>query len=220
DRASQVKVAPWACNSAGCVGEGEIMISPKWRRNRPLDLGPLTEARLHAHYAVQWLARAARAYHPSQLYDSPTNLRLGPRLGGFVTHPLPDGMRLGLAVADLRLVLLEAGADGEPGLSLEGRTDPDIRAWLGEQLTARKLDADALDAPSPYAMPAHALGRGLAYDRATNAGALSELTCWYGNADLAVGRTFKQLVERGLKPSPVRCWPHHFDLDTLVIFPS
>ena len=49
---------------------------------------------------------------------------------------------------------------------------------------------------------------------------MSEIAIWYGNADLALARTLKQLAERGLKPPPVRCWPHHFDLDTLVIFPS
>ena len=196
------------------------MSKPEWRRNHPPDRGRLTEARLHAHYAAQWLARAARAYIPPQLDDSHTNLGWDRTLGGFVTHPLPDGMRLGLSVGDLRLVLLEAGADGQPGLSLDGRTEADIRAWLGKQLTARKLDAAALDAPSPYEIPSHALAQGATYDAAAIAEALSEIAIWYGNADLALARTLKQLAERGLKPPPVRCWPHHFDLDTLVIFPS
>ena len=74
------------------------MSNPEWRRNRPRSR-PATEARLHAHYAAQWLARAARAYILPQLDDSHTNLGWDRMLGGFVTHPLPDGMRLGLRSA-------------------------------------------------------------------------------------------------------------------------
>jgi hypothetical protein len=189
----------------------------EWRRNRNVDRARLHEARLQAHYAAQWLARAARGYIAAQLDDGHTNLGWDRALGGFTTHPLPDGTRLGLSVADLRLVLI-GGAGPRATLSLDGHVDADVRAWLGAQLQAKNLDAAALDQPSPYPMPAHPLAGGAAYGPPADAS--EELAAWYGNADLVLGRVQKRLAERGLRAPPVGCWPHHFDLDTLMIFPS
>ena len=51
-------------------------------------------ARLQAHYAVQWLARAARAYVPAQPHDRHTSLGWDEVFGGCTTHPcLPSHSR-------------------------------------------------------------------------------------------------------------------------------
>jgi hypothetical protein len=190
---------------------------------RPSDWRPLTvlerdrqrEARLNAHYAAQWLARVARAYIRPQPNDGHTNLGWDDALGGFVTHPLPDGSRLALKLAELTLVAL-GGAGKEQPLGLDGRRDADVRRWLGEVVTAKRLDAGALDAPSPYEMPPHPIAGGAAYrgDRE----ALRVLSNWYSDADLALGEARQRLLARKINAPEVRCWPHHFDLDTLVSF--
>jgi hypothetical protein len=41
-------------------------------------------------------------------------------------------------------------------------------------------------------------------------------TVWYSNANAALGARRLDIIERNLGVRPVRCWPHHFDLDTLV----
>jgi hypothetical protein len=127
-------------------------------------------ARLQAHHAAQWLARAARAYVP----------------------PQPD----------------------------DGRTDAQARQWLGEHLGARGLDARALDASSPYEMPAHAVTKGGAYGVEDVADALVELAAWFANAEHSLVRVQRQMIGRKLTVSDVRCWPHHFDLATLISFPT
>ena len=76
-----------------------------WMPLRGIDQGRLSEARLQAHYAVQWLARAARAYVPPQRDDGHTNLGWDGALGGFTTHPLKDGAWLSLKITDLTLAL-------------------------------------------------------------------------------------------------------------------
>jgi hypothetical protein len=87
---------------------------------------------------------------------------------------------------------------------------------LSEQLGAQGLDAHALDAPSPYDMPAHAISQGAAYAPAGLSDALEELAAWFGNAALLLGPIQRQMIGRKLAASPLRCWPHHFDLATLT----
>jgi hypothetical protein len=190
-----------------------MVSKPDWRPLRGVDARVLHEARLQAHYSAQWLARTARAYVPPQPDDGHTSLRWDDARDGFVTHPLNDGTRLSLRIADLTLAL-----HGGPSLPLNGRTDAQIRQWLGGELSARGLDPAALDAPSPYEMPAHALARGAAYDAADSADGLREHAAWYANANLSIGRVRQQMMH-GVT-SEVCCWPHHFDLATLTMLPK
>lgn len=191
-----------------------------WRLLRDIDQHRLSLARLQAHHAAQWLARAARAYVPSQPDDGHTNFGWNDTFGGFTTHRLKDGERLSMRIAGLTLVLRgdERTASIET-FSLDGRTDAQARQWLGEQLRARSLDVHALDAPSPYEMPAHAVAQGAAYDVADLADALGELAAWFANAEFLLVRVQRQMIGRNLAALDVRCWPHHFDLATLISFP-
>lgn len=190
-----------------------------WRPINGLDRGKLNEARLHAHYAVQWLARSARAYVPPQDNDGHTNLGWDDSEGVFSTHPMPDGSRLTLRIADLTLVLVNS-AGKTPFLNLDDHTDADVRAWLGGELGAKGLDARKLDEPSPYEMPAHAIAKGARYSVGPIAAALRDLAVWYANANGVLNDVRERLAARGLKAPDVRCWPHHFDLDSLVALGS
>jgi hypothetical protein len=198
---------------------GMIMRGSDWMPLRGVDQHRLSEARLQAHYAVQWLGRAARAYVPPQPDDEHTNLGWDSALGGLTTHPLKDGARLSLKITDLTLAL-HVGEGSTQSFSLDGRSDAQARQWLSEQLGARGLDAHALDAPSPYEMPAHAVSQGAAYGPAGLADALAELAAWFGNAQHSLASIQRQMIGRKLAASPLRCWPHHFDLATLTTLPA
>ena len=194
---------------------GDTTRDAAWAPLSGTDPQQLREACLQAHHAAQWLARVARAYVTPQPDDGHTNLGWDRALGGFATHPLPDGAWLSLRLSDLTLGL-HAGAAGALLLPLEGRSDAHARQWLGEQLAARGFDAHALDASPPYEMPAHAVSRGALYGPTALADALAELVAWFGNAALSLGAVHEHAIARRLQASPVRCWPHHFDLATLI----
>ncbi len=187
-----------------------------WRPVGGADFAQLSEARMAAHYAAQWLARAARAFIPARLDDSHTNLGWDEALDGFVTHKL-QGARLGLKLPGLVLALLE-GDGGTPSrlFPLDGCADKDARAWLGQEIHALGLDAKKLDAPSPYEMPAHAIAKGGAYGASKLASALDELAAWFANAEISLGRIQQEYAAKKLQVSPLRCWPHHFDLAVLI----
>ena len=193
----------------------------EWRPLHDIGKVRLSEARLNAHYAVQWLARAARAYVPPQPNDGHTSLSWDRVFDGFVTQPLKGGMRLSLQVTNFSLALRDGDGTKVGGsIFLNGRSDSQVRQWLGENLSKLNLDARALDAPSPYEIPAHAIAQGSQYDAVGSAAALTELTAWFSNADLLLNRIQAQLIERKLAASPVCCWPHHFDLATLTTLPA
>jgi hypothetical protein len=138
-------------------------------------------------------------------------------LGGLATHALPQGSVLALDIVALTLRLSDGpAASAQQAMSLDGRCDADIRAWLGAQMTALGFDATALDAPSPYAMPEHPIGQGATYGGAALAGQLATLVAWYANADAALEQARQRLAGRGIDAPRVRCWPHHFDLDSLL----
>ena len=79
----------------------------------------LRKGRLQAHYAVQFLGRAGRAYVPPQPDDSHTNMGWDDMLDGFTTHGLKGDLRLGLKIADLTLVLFGGGIGTRSSLSVE-----------------------------------------------------------------------------------------------------
>jgi hypothetical protein len=190
-------------------------VSSAWRPIRGVDADRLREARLQAHHALQWLARAARAFVPPQPDDSQTNLGWDDALDGFTTHPLASGLRLGLRMTPLTLVL--TGTSAQQSFALDGHADADARRWLGERLSAHGLDGRALDAKAPYDIPDHAVGHGAAYDAGGSADALAELAAWFANANASLGGVRDRMSTRRLAPSPVRTWPHHFDVASLTL---
>jgi hypothetical protein len=173
----------------------------------------LRAARLQAHTAAQWLARASRAYVPAQADDRHTSFGWDDAFGGLTTHPLPDGSRLGLRIADLTLAFLDVHPRE---LALDGRADAEVRAWLGARLASAGLDAGKLDAPLPYAIPEHALALGARYSLDELGDAFGTLSAWSANASAALASVQQRLAGRKLKAPRVRCWPHHFDFDCLV----
>ena len=200
---------------------GGVTEGLKWRPIRGIDKGLLREARLQAHYAVQWLARVARGYIPPQPDDGHTSLMWDDAIGGFKTQPLKDGAWLSLQVSNLTLAL--KGSDG-PGsadsLFLSGRTDPEVRQWLGGYFSKSNVDVTLLDAPSPYEIPAHAIAKGVPYNAIASIDALAELASWFANANALLASIQQRLIKRQLATSPVCCWPHHFDLATLTTLPK
>src|ERR1700691_2238444 len=71
-----------------------------WRPLHGIDRGRFGEGRLQAHCAVQWLARAARAYIPPLTDDSHTNMVLG-RRARRLHDASPEG-RVAAGLADRR----------------------------------------------------------------------------------------------------------------------
>lgn len=192
------------------------MTALDWRPLRGVDFSRLHEARLQAHYAAQWPARAAHAFIAPKADDSHTNFGWDESFGGFATHKL-QGARIGLKLFPLSLAILEPN-EPTPSriLGLDGHKDADLRAWLGEEMGSLGLDARMLDTEVPYRMPMSKIASGHAYSAAGMDDIFRELSAWFGNADRSLGRIAEGMRALKFEVSATRCWPHHFDLATLV----
>jgi hypothetical protein len=175
----------------------------------------LVEARLQAHHAVQWLARAACANLAPMPGDTHSNLGWKQEHAAFLSHDLqPAGderLRVGLAIESLTLIVVndDTIADQFP---LDGKTNAQAGAWLDRFVAAAGLALPS-GATLPYAIPAHPVGSGAAYTSAAQHDELTALARWFAAAD-EILTDIRAGCPAGAA-SPVRCWPHHFDIATL-----
>jgi len=190
-----------------------------WRPFQVFDGSRLSAARLQAHFAAQWLARAARANIEPREDDSHANFGWDATFEGFATHPLGGDVRLALRIRDLTFSLIDAASNPLATQPLDGLADPQTGERLASLLARFNLELDPHTTPLPYAMPASPLASGAAYRPGDHAAELAELSAWFANANLSLEGVLPLATSRGFAPAPPRCWPHHFDLATLTAFP-
>lgn len=158
---------------------------------------PEPGARQAAHYATQLVAAAGVTLlepDPSFHYSSTT---FDPARRALVGAPLPDGRQASLGLADLILSV------GEASLPLLGRTPREAVAWLSEVLS-ETVRLPAWDMPAGPTLAHPALEAKTAE--------LERLAHWYA----ASFRVLDAFAPSEGEASPLRVWPHHFDLATLV----
>ena len=193
---------PGTSPSAGWLQVGE---------RAPIDL---VDARLQLHWAVQLVSAVGTTLLPAAADDSHTNLEWLAEpglLAGRLTADAPR-CRAALRPIDLRLHLLDEHDAAIAKHLLHAMTVSQGLVWLQQEIAAfrqrplpKPLRRRELD------LPDHAVGRGAVF-RVTDAAAFAELGRWYANGDSVL----RALTERTRNASPVRCWPHHFDIATLV----
>jgi hypothetical protein len=128
---------------------------------------------------------------------------------GTVAGPQP--FRSALRPSPPTLLLLDG--DGRPlrELPLDGRTLKEAFRWLEEEIAS--LLGRPVDPPLDRSadIEAHPTGSGAPFS-AADAGAFAELAGWFGTAH----RLLSAVAGKNPGASPVRCWPHHFDIATLI----
>ncbi|GMR12719.1 MAG: hypothetical protein BMS9Abin29_0912 [Gemmatimonadota bacterium] len=185
----------------------------QWRTLGAFPPEGLVASRLELHHAVQLLASFGQTLLDPRPDDSHRSMVwFGPDQG-FSTSPMErePSLRMTLAPADLT-----ASVHGDAGVlvsrSLVGLTPDEAYGWLESELPGA-LARDGLRLARPeYEIPARGSGRGVPFS-GTPAAALVELEAWFENAaDL-----LDELVAQHASATGVRCWPHHFDIATLLV---
>jgi hypothetical protein len=168
----------------------------------------LAAARALAHRAVQWPARAARANLEAAPDDSHTSLAWDAERAALLTPPAKNGVRVGLRVAVLELLVVQG--ERTEGFDLGGKSDAEVGSWLDGKLAAAGLKP-ASKVTLPYDMPP-----GLFARAANEAPRLAALAGWFAAAAEMLEGLRAKTKRFTPGPSPVRCWPHHFDIAVLV----
>jgi hypothetical protein len=175
----------------------------------------LAEARLQAHHAAQWLARAARANLPPMPGDTETSLGWDAGERALFSHDLTVSggkkARFGLALASMTLLFVLDGAEAER-FAVNGRRDAELGAWMDRCAASAGL-ALPRGAALAYVIPMHPVGSGAAYAVSGREVEFAVLARWFAIAAEMLEAVRAPLAAQGA--TAVRCWPHHFDLATL-----
>ncbi|MFQ5529020.1 MAG: hypothetical protein ACE5FP_01600 [Gemmatimonadota bacterium] len=169
---------------------------------RPLD--GLLDARLQLHWAAQVLARFGDVHVEARPDYSHSALTWDPDRRRFNTERNPAGRLLQFDPIGLAFRLERPGADAHE-FDLRGRTLDEALGWLAD--LPENIGHLELGEPD---VPAHPVSAGAAFD--ADPEDTAELAGWFhaGHEGLT--------GLRGVWPtaSPVRCWPHHFDIAVLI----
>jgi hypothetical protein len=183
----------------------------RWETLNRVSPADLVTARETLHWAAQVPGAAGNSLLPPQPDDGHTTLRWDPAGRRLATGP-GAGFRVALVIEDLALQLLDDGDAEASRLSLDGRTLDDAFTWLGraiEELTGAPPAADLIR--RDYDLPTHPVATGAPFVGGA-AEPRAELARWYANG----ARVLDAVVAGHPGASQVRCWPHHFDLATLI----
>ncbi len=172
---------------------------------RPQDLG---DARRKLHRAVQWVARMARSYYPPAEDDSHTALSFHGPSGAAGLPPAAgaDGEVIPAFIFPEMAVALSHEAKGLV-LGLRGMNELERAEAVRDALATVGLDPARFQTGLPYANEIEAVE-----DEGPDAAEAVELTRYYANLSACL----EELSDRHRCISPVRLWPHHFDVARLI----
>lgn len=179
-----------------------------WVPVDPSQAGALADARAQLHHCAQFVSGFGISYLPQARDDSHTSMGWDARRGALVSAPY-QGVSVALRLADLTLLVVRDGmADASiPAHALPIRT---LFERVRVALVAAGLDSTRYSLARHFEIPAHPVADGASFNAADSA-SFSALAAWYGDAALIL-----EDVRRARDGSEVRCWPHHFDIATLI----
>jgi hypothetical protein len=188
--------------------------SPKtWQPVRPEDAGKLSDCRLQLHYAAQFGAAAGISFLEHRPDDSHANLEWVPLFAGLFSRviPAPRSFRIGARPSKLALMIVTEDNHLIEEYKLHGRTITDATQWIRSQIKSLGVDPALYTLRRQYEIPTHPVAIGESFD-ASAPSLFEELSKWFANAATLLG----SVVRRTRGASEVRCWPHHFDIGTVI----
>ena len=174
-------------------------------------LQDLIDTRLQLHHAAQLANAAAMSYLSAQPDDSHTNLEWLARQQALAAVPVTGNrtIRVAVQVVPFELIVIEDEkvVDHFP---LNGKRRIDAEQWLRAQVRTAGLDPARFTTKKHYEIPDHPVAHGANFDAPERD--LKLCASLWSASDAA----FRAFAAQRTGASAVRCWPHHFDLATLV----
>ena len=180
----------------------------EWLPLRPAQARSLADARLQTHHAAQLVAAFGISFLSPAPDDSHTTMRWDPRRGALTSRDA-DGIAVEIRLGELTISVMRGGIAADR-IPLHGRTVREGEGLVRDALARLGLDPARYSLRRHYDLPHHPVADGAAFDIRDGA-SLDELSRWFGNAAVALGE-----VATAQGGSAVTCWPHHFDIATLI----
>lgn len=190
-------------------------VATAWKPLGSIPPQRLVEARHQLHHLVQLVASFGEALVAPRDDDSHRSMTWDPEAGGFRSPDANRGDGLHLVVTPLPLQVQIRHGQEEVSYVLPGHTLGEAYAWAEREL-GLLIGEDGFTLPRPeFEIPRHRVDQGALFDASPMA--LEELGRWYHDAHLLLSELD---VPAGVEASPVRCWPHHFDMAVLFTLPG
>ena len=180
----------------------------------PTLMGEVADARLQMHHAVQFASAFSISLLPRASDDSHTSLTWDAQHGALTSGRTPStDVAVALVVADLTVLVL-VDTRVHTTLPLIGRTIHEVATDLRAALDNAGVDGVRYTLRRHFEIPDHPVAHGACFS-ATPAHC-AQLVQAFAAGDLLLG----EIVRSTPGGSAVRCWPHHFDIATLLTFPN
>jgi hypothetical protein len=172
----------------------------------------LADGRISLHWAAQIVASIGFSFVPAEDDFGHTALTWDASTRALCSRVAPAGFRAALAVADAELLLTDRDGAQSDRFVLAGRSIEDAYAFMAAAV-AKFIGhpiGGRLVRPG-HDMPDHEIGRGYGAFEQLSTDVREELARWFGNAYALL-----DVVRERESGGEVLCWPHHFDIATLV----
>jgi hypothetical protein len=173
----------------------------------------LSDAALELHWAVQYIPSAGQTFVEPQPDDSHRAMSWDAGRRAFVGESFAGAYPFRVAVRpeDLSLELIDRTGGALGTLPLAGKTRDEGYDWLSLGLANYMGGAQPEIERPEYELPPHPVAEGAPFSdgRESERAALAAV---YGSAAELLG----DVVAAHENASSVRCWPHHFDIATLI----
>jgi hypothetical protein len=180
--------------------------------------GYLKEATLQLHWAIQPVSSVGTTLavpesdfgHTTLVWDSEKRSLVGRKIEE------NNGFRVGLNLESFVLWFLDEDSRTCSDFELKGKTLVEARAWVAEKVREQtKNESEVILKNAAYDLPAHPVADGAPFF-VPDGQVLSSIADWY---DLSA-RLLEHIRGNEPRASAVRCWPHHFDIATLISLDS
>ena len=169
----------------------------------------LKAAREETHAAVQLIAMVPRHLLPADPTDSTASLIWDDKLNMLTTQEV-DGYKVAFEFATQEIHIYKRDSR-EVTLATIGNTFEQVFENLIQKLISIGLSGDFLKRDLPYELPESVMQHGQPFKK-QEAEALTILTELYATTSKVLQEVFSSVSSA----SEIRCWPHHYDLATLV----
>ena len=172
----------------------------------------LAEARKQLHQAAQLPAIAGRCLNPEDPGDNFAALIWDKNNNWLTSQMLGEGeIRMALSISDFKLVIINEKGECTNFFNLNSKTYDEAFKWLIKQLSQLGFDSNKLTKNLPYQIPEYPSAKNIPLKH-TSPEVFAELQNYYSNAAFIL----ENISNKEKDISKIRCWPHHFDIATLI----
>lgn len=185
-----------------------------WKKLGNEDFDGIRSVRDNVHLAIQNVSALGRSYSFKSNNDEFAALNWieqSQRLAGYWISNEKTKIRSSFSFPDFSIYLINDAMETVSQLELEGKKHTDIMVWLEEQVANQGFDTSPLHFKLPYEVPHFSNIRNKPFTVQPTEHII-ELASYYHNAYLICNAVKKGF---GLTSETI-CWPHHFDLATLL----